>query len=370
MTWAKGTLADFMGDNVIYRSLEPANPQLAGLRAVWQQLGMDHYYVPRKTTTTYTDALLRFLSDAQTSRGVLRLLQRVLFVGDTAMNDGTAARNIGAHLPMMGFIGAERLSEPPRMRVEDRLLLANRWAMIADFAAWVGGAGWPTDETTALLLDLDKTSLGARGRNDRVIDAARIAAVKRTMVEALGDAFDEQAFRAVYDLLNQPQHHYFTADNQDYLAYICLMVVGGVCAADELWQRLQQGALATIPDLVTLCQGREAQMPAGLRQAHDEVCRGIALEDPTPFKAFRRGEFLETVGRMNVLPADVSVADVLAQEIVITGEVAALATAMAAQGVLVFGISDKPDEASMPTAEQAERGLQPIHRTTMKIYSA
>jgi len=38
------------------------------------------------------------------------------------------------------------------------------------------------------------------------------------------------------------------------------------------------------------------------------------------------------------------------------------------RGVLVFGISDKPDEASVPTPELAEKGYEPIHRTVMKVY--
>jgi hypothetical protein len=36
-------------------------------------------------------------------------------------------------------------------------------------------------------------------------------------------------------------------------------------------------------------------------------------------------------------------------------------------GVLVFGLSDKPDEASIPLPEDARRGYRAIHRTPMKI---
>ena len=109
-------------------------------------------------------------------------------------------------------------------------------------------------------------------------------------------------------------------------------------------------------------------MRGGLLQAHEEVYQGIAAEDPTPFKAFRRREYLETVGRMNVLSDEPPAEDVLRQEIVITAEVGSVARALAARGVLVFGISDKPDEASLPTEEQAARGYRPLHRTTMKLY--
>ena len=96
--------------------------------------------------------------------------------------------------------------------------------------------------------------------------------------------------------------------------------------------------------------------------------QGIAAEDPTPFKAFRRREYLETVSRMDVLPGDADEAAVLSREIVITAEVAGLAHYMAERGSLVYGLSDKPDEASLPTPEYAARGYRPLHRTVMKIY--
>jgi hypothetical protein len=41
---------------------------------------------------------------------------------------------------------------------------------------------------------------------------------------------------------------------------------------------------------------------------------------------------------------------------------------MAERGVLLFGISDKPDEASVPTIDQAAEGYRPIHRAVMKMY--
>lgn len=370
MSWRRGTLADFMGDRVVYRNLEPVDDQIDGLSAVWEQVGLDHYYVPRKTSEAYAAAMMAFVAQAQQARGIAQPIARILFVGDTLMNDGTAARNVGAYLPMMGFIGADRTAQPAVKRIEDRLLIANRWSMLHDYRSWVQESAFACDEQTVMLIDLDKTSLGARGRNDHVIDTARLAAVERTMVGALGETFDRAAFKVLYDRLNQPDYHYFTADNQDYLAYICLMVSGGVYAPSELWADLSSGAIDGIATFVSLCDGRRDRMSAGLSQAQDEVCRGIAAEDPTPFKGFRRGEYFETVAQMDRLPDDAPYQAVLAHEIVITGEVADLAGEMAAQGVLVFGISDKPDEASIPQPEDAARGMQPIHRTPMKIYSA
>ncbi|MHB1294774.1 MAG: hypothetical protein ACYC4R_07225 [Anaerolineae bacterium] len=368
MTWKRATLYDVMGDHVVYRNLEPMREGLAGLRARWREAGLDHYAIPRKTAPEYARALLLFLQQAQQDRGVSRPPARVLFVGDTLMLDGTAARNMGEHLPMRGFIGSERCDQPAGVECQGPLMVANRWAALADFLRWIGDEGLPCDEQTVLLLDLDKTSIGARGRNDKVIDGARVQAVQRTMRDALGGRFDLTAFRAIYDPLIQPRYHPFTADNQDYVAYVCLMAVGGIYAVEDLWRDLEQGSLTSIAEFVARCDARRGDMADGLLAAHEEVRGGIERGDPTPYKGFRRGEYLETVARMNALPDEANEAQVLAGEIVITAEVASLADALRRRGALVFGISDKPDEASTPTTEQAAQGCQPLHRTVMKVY--
>jgi hypothetical protein len=367
MTWNRGTLANFMGDNLVYRNLEPMNPGIPGLSRSWNLFGMDHYFVPRKTEPLYAQALAGYLKQAQKLRGQPPL-ERILFVGDTLMLDGTAARNLGAYYPMLGFIGAERSGESPKLDIQGDLMVANRWGALAEWLAWVRDQGWTIDERTALLLDLDKTCLGARGRNDKVIDRARVKAVEATLASALGEAYDAAAFRAVYDPLNQPAYHPFTGDNQDYLAYICLMVAAGVHSPERLWAALERQEWRTINDFVAASDAERSRMSEPVRAAHDEVLNGITREDPTPFKAFRRREYLETVGLMDVLGDDAAPEDVLAAEIVITAEVASLAKSLAAQGVLVFGLSDKPDEASTPTDEHAAIGLCPLHHTTMKIY--
>ena len=70
---------------------------------------------------------------------------------------------------------------------------------------------------------------------------------------------------------------------------------------------------------------------------------------------------------MDTLPDDACEADVLAGEIVMTGEVADITEQLAAEGVLTFGLSDKPDEASVPTPEATEKGALPLHHVPMKV---
>ena len=365
--YPKGTLAGLLDDRIVYRNLVPCDPALPSLQDVWRDIGLEVYRVPRKTEPAYAAAVSRFLEAAQAARGASSL-RNLLFIGDTYMNDGTAARNLATHLPLRGFIGADRLDEAEAVKYDDMLMVANRWERLSDFPAWAQSAGIVCDERAAVLIDIDKTFIGARGRNDRVIDAARVAAVRQTVEDLLGGSFDEMGFRAVYDELNKQKYHHFTGDNQDYLAYICLMVVADVFPPDELWSELSEGRLTGFTQFVTLCDARRQRMGEGLTLAHREVTVNVRRGDPTPFKSFRHREYFTTVGRMDCLPDATSEPDLLAGEILITGEVARVAHELSEMGVLTFGISDKPDEASLPPKAVVEGGGQPIHRVLMKVY--
>jgi hypothetical protein len=71
---------------------------------------------------------------------------------------------------------------------------------------------------------------------------------------------------------------------------------------------------------------------------------------------------------MDHLPENAPEADLLEGEILITAEVARLGQQLSDMGVLTFGISDKPDEASLPPKTLAKEEGQPIHRTVMKVF--
>jgi hypothetical protein len=65
---------------------------------------------------------------------------------------------------------------------------------------------------------------------------------------------------------------------------------------------------------------------------------------------------------MGILSDDAQVATLLSDELVITQEVRELAMDWKARGALLFGLSDKPDEASIPTESLESEGYQSIHR--------
>lgn len=369
MNWQRGTLADMMGPRVVYRNLQPADPRIPGLDVAWQAAGLERYYIPRKTTPEYAQVIWFFMHEAQRLRGVHQPVERVLMVGDSARNDGAVAINLGAYCTARGFIGVDALEQPKKVALEqDVIMVANRWNALADLMDWLRADGFACDQGLALVIDLDKTSLGARGRNDGSIDAARVQAAERITRSTLGNAFDETAFRSLYARLNQTRYHYLTEDNQDYVAYICLMVTGQAYPEPRFWAALEDGSLRDVQGFGARCDANVAGMADGLLSIHREVYDGIAAGDPTPFKSFRRLEFLETIARMDALPDKATPEKVLKREIVLTAEVSDLAKKLAAQGALVFGLSDKPDEASIPTAEAAAQGHRAIHDTLMKVH--
>ncbi|MDY7077823.1 MAG: hypothetical protein SXV54_12955, partial [Chloroflexota bacterium] len=211
-------------------------------------------------------------------------------------------------------------------------------------------------------VDLDKTALGARGRNDQVINRARVEAVRRTVGDLLGDDFDLGGFQTAYDRFNQTEFHPFTADNQDYLAYVCLILGSGLYALEPLVDEVRAGRLTTFEQFIAGVDDRAIELSTDLRRIHGSVYDLVQQGDPTPFKAFRYNEYQTTVERMGCLDDDAPVPELLEQEIVITQEVREVALAWRERGALLFGLSDKPDEASIPADDLAAQGYRAIHQ--------
>jgi hypothetical protein len=358
----RATIHDLLGDLVVYRSLEPMDGRLGGLSHIRSEMELKTDHIPRKTEPAYADVVLHILWQAQRLR-CQKPLKRLIYIGDTQMNDGTAIANLRAHLPVWGFIASEKPQQPERVEITEGVMYANRWGALADFIEFLKEEGF-LDKSTAAIIDLDKTAFGARGRNSDAIDAARVAAVKRTVKEALGSSFVEE-FRVLYDELNQPHFHPFTADNQDYLIYICLMVAGGVWGFEELLDDLKSKRLRSFSDFIEVCNRRPIKPE--LIPIHQEVYVNFRQEDPTPFKSFRYREYEETVARMDALPDDTKLEKLLKEEIVLTGEVVDICRFLAGRGVLLFGLTDKPDEASIPQPKLAQKGYLPLHRVRMKV---
>lgn len=358
---------EFLGDFMVYRNLVPLDDRLPPLADTGPLVGLAEGVVPRKSGLEYARVIVHLLRQARSLDGPEAPSGRLVYVGDTRLNDGTAFANIcrAGDWPGLAFIGAER-DEPTRVEVIEqaggKLFLANRWSALADFDRFCWEQGFPVDEQAVVVVDLDKTALGARGRNDQVIDRARVEAVRRTVGDLLGEGFEAESFEVAYDCLNQPEFHPFTSDNQDYLAYVCLILGSGLYELEVVVDEVRAGRLASFQQFITGVDERAGQLPSDLRAIHVSIYGSVQQGDPTPFKDFRYNEFLTTVGRMGQLDDDMPVAELLANEIVVTQELREMALAWRGRGALLFGLSDKPDEASIPSDDLAAQGYRPIHR--------
>jgi len=363
--YGRTTIAEFLEDLVVYRNLEPMDRRLPRFAELARRVGLPPSPVPRKAEPAYGQAMAELLRVARGLDESHVSLQRLLFLGDTRLNDSTAFRNIKAagDWPGWAFIASENLSQPPHTEIEEDLFLTNRWTALGEFFHFLEKRGFPLDEGTAAIIDLDKTAIGARGRNHSVIDRARVEAVRRTVEGLLGERFNPAAFQEAYDELNQVDYHPFTADNQDYLAYICLMVSAGAYGFRELLDDLAARRVSTFHQFIERVEARLQEDPdPQLSPIHNAIYANVQAGDPTPFKPFRYEEYRCTVARMGYLSDDALPEQLLAEEIVITQEVREATHYLRERGVLCFGLSDKPDEASIPRPEQAEKGAQPIHR--------
>lgn len=351
------TIAALTGDLVIFRELQPCDPDLPDFATLRADVGLPNGQVPRKRDAEYARVVLRLLQTVQLRRNLppLRLL---LVIGDTE-ND----RMMGDHLrrtsglPTFIFLGKDDLSAEPALTTTRHISTATRWSLIEAWLEQVQQQSpladtpdlWPR---VAVLLDIDKTLLGPRGRGDHEINTARAEAALRVAQDLLGDRVDIAQFEATYAELCKPSYHSLTLDNQDYTVYITLLISAGIFSLDDLRHSMSEGTMTRFSQVLAAARPR---LPATLNELHAAMVAAHEAGDPTPFKAFRHAEFAATVARMQD------------GRLRLCREVVNLTRNLAQRGVLCMAASDKPDEASLPSPEQAAAGLLPLHHTPALI---
>lgn len=364
----KAKIADIFDNWIIYRQLEPIDRRLKGLKNASGKMEISNEGIPRKNEEDYARASMWFLKQMQTIQQKTEAIQELLFIGDSLYSDGHAYENLRQLTGWTSscFIGDEVMAEAAAATIADDsgIYLSNRWAGVAAWVAWALHRGMKLDQSTAVIVDIDKTLLGAKGRNDQVIDRARLEGIYRTMDSVLGDSFDRAAFERQYAELNQSSYHIITADNQDYLAYICLVLNAKLLQLDELVGEIQNNRLSNFEQFARWVNTRLMIAPTGterLRQVHEAVMMSIHAGDPTPFKQFRVQEFLTTAERMGSISDDSPVEDLLRDEITITKEIADLSLWLSERGCTLLCMSDKPDQSAIPDRHMAAEFL-PIHQ--------
>ncbi len=366
-----GTIGDLLGDLVAYRSLRPRDPRLASVQPP--------PVPPRKIEPAYGAVVGDLLREARQISAPVASIRRIIVIGDNAPTDGAAFEHLCAANGWEGY--ALLVDEQPQNVTQSRTgqvgaiveqpgepgqrqLMLSHWAQLREWALDPGATS--VDEQTVVLVDIDKTLLGARGRNDGVIDTARAIAMREAVASLLGSAFRSDGFEAARQIFNRREYQSLTGDNQDYVAYICLIIASGAWTVDELRSAVDGGTLRSPADLVAFAEAATGPDAARLRAVHRPIAERIARGDPTPFKEFRVREYLETTARMRGQAAANGEPD-LASELVLTAEVLDVARLWQAQGALIFALSDKPDEASIPPDELQVQGHRSLHWTPARI---
>jgi len=359
----KGSLFDLFGDFVVFRSMVPVDERVPPVTEALESLGLPPGRPPRKREPGYGKAAVWLIEKMHEVQNPGAPIQELLFVGDTS-GDLRAFREIrdaggwkGAIFLGKDGTGALRRDEPDVWRGD--------WAEVAPWIEEILRQGFVLGSATVAVVDIDKTAIGARGRNHKAIDKARMDAMRIVITETLGNDFDSEAFVRSYREVNRSEYHLITADNQDYIAYTCLVLSSGIVSLEQLRQAVEEGHLKSFGDffeMVSRSIGAEAS--EGFRKVHESVANSLEAGDPTPFKAFRREELRQTIARMDALPDNTPVEELLDDEICITGEVWEAGIRLKERNVLLTSFSDKPDEASV-----APDGMA-VHRAIAKIVSS
>jgi len=344
------TIADLTGDAVIYRDLEPCDPALPRLAELRARLGLPAGPPPRKRDATYA-RIVRALADTlQAARGS-GPLTAIAVIGDTD-NDRLLAEHLrqSGPLPAYAFIGEDRPVAAESLVWHGDTANATRWHLIHAWAAELDwrGADWAR---TAVLIDIDKTLLGPRGRSDGAIDDARAEGALAVAARLVPD-LDVALFRRIYAELCRREWHPFTLDNQDYVVATALLIATGATTLEALRERIENGSLEGFAPFLAFV---EPGVHPALAPLHAELRTLVAQGDPTPFKAFRRAELTATLARM----AD--------GRLTLCGDVYHLCWNLGQRGALLLAASDKPAESAMPTPAQLAAGLQPLHRTPTRV---
>lgn len=344
------TIADLTGDAVIYRDLEPCDPALPRLDELRAHLGLPAGPPPRKRDAAYARIVRALAETLQAARGS-GPLTALAVIGDTD-NDRLLAEHLRqtSPLPAYAFIGEDRPVAPESLVWYGDTATATRWSLVHTWAAELDwrGVDWAR---TAVLIDIDKTLLGPRGRSDGAIDDARAEGALAVAARLVPD-LDVALFRRTYAELCRRAWHPFTLDNQDYVVATALLITTGAMSLDEARARFEEGSLGDFAAFLALV---EPGVHRALAPLHAELRALVAQGDPTPFKAFRRAELTATLARM----AD--------GRLTLCGDVYHLCWNLARRGALLLAASDKPSESAMPTDEQLAAGLRPLHRTPARV---
>ena len=90
ITHGMTSLYEILGDFLVYRNLIPSDRRLPALGDLRERLGLNPNALPRKAEPAYGLVIAEMLRLARNLKRPGSDIQRLLYIGDTRLNDGAA----------------------------------------------------------------------------------------------------------------------------------------------------------------------------------------------------------------------------------------------------------------------------------------
>ncbi|HDL50435.1 MAG TPA: hypothetical protein ENG37_00300 [Firmicutes bacterium] len=329
---------------IVFRELNPLREELPSFSELKKQLKLD--FLPRKKDPEYAK-VLSFLFKK------IGDFEKVIYFGDTYLNDGSVIKNLTElnEYKVFGVITEE--GEQDYIKFKGNMILNTKWRNLLPILEILEKRDFLLDEKTIVVIDIDKTFIGARGRNNKAIDKARTDAITSIIKDALGE-IEEDRFDYIYSRLNRRSLHSFTGDNQDIVAIMSILFYGDYYALGRFIREFYAGNWREPLEFfntITIPPNDKAY------KLLEEVKENLLKKNPTAFPTFREKEFNCTLKRMDFLPDVSDVRKLLNEEILITKEVYDVGLIAKNKGALVFGLSDKPELSSIPKGRKKSTAI-------------
>ena len=339
-------------DYIVFRELNPLKKGLPSFSELKKQLKLD--FLPRKKDIEYAKVLTSLFKK-------IGDFEKVIYFGDTYLNDGSVIKNLTEldEYKVFGVITEER--EQDYIKFKGNVILNTKWRNLLPILEILERRGFLLDEKTIVVIDIDKTFIGARGRNNKAIDKARMDAIKSIIEDTLGE-IEEDRFDYIYSRLNRRNLHPFTGDNQDIVAIMSIIFYGDYYALGRFIREFYAGKWREPLEFfnaITISPNEKTY------KLLEEVKENLSKRNPTAFPTFREREFSCTIKRIDFLPDESDVGKLLKEEILITREVYEVGLIAKKKGALVFGLSDKPELSSISKGRDKSTS---IHLKQAKIF--
>ena len=351
--YKRAKLNDIYEDYIVFRELNPIKKSLPQFNEIQSKLGFSHLPRKKENPLDYVKALSYIFQS-------VRPFQKILYIGDTNMSDGGVIKAFTAlrTYQIVGIITQEEKEN--KIEFEGNIVKSTKWMNMKHILKMVEDNGFHIDYNTVVIIDIDKTFIGARGRNDKAIDNARMDAII-SIAKKIFPSFDRETFSQIYSTINAKKFYPLTNDNQDIVSIISIVIYSGAISLKQFEKAFELGIIKNPISFFGSCKIKNEL----LENIVENVKNNIKMKNPTPFPTFRNEEFKSTIERMDFLTDNTPKEKLLKEEIMITKEVYEVGEIAKMNKAVVFGVSDKPILSSVPKVYSL---LKPIYEKETKLY--